>query len=50
MNPLKGRLYRGDKYSDAGGFTKGRIIVRGRLVARGKATKADFVLYWRRPT
>jgi type I restriction enzyme R subunit len=28
-------------------FTKGRIIVRGRLVARGKAKKADFVLYWR---
>lgn len=24
-------------------FTKGRIIVRGRLVARGKAKKADFV-------
>ncbi len=28
-------------------FTKGRIIVRGRLVARGRAKKADFVLYWR---
>lgn len=28
-------------------FTKGRIIVRGRLVARGKGKKADFVLYWR---
>lgn len=28
-------------------FTKGRIIVRGRLVSRGKAKKADFVLYWR---
>lgn len=27
-------------------FTKGRLIVRGRLVARGKAKKADFVLYW----
>ena len=27
-------------------FTKGRIIVRGRLVSRGKAKKADFVLYW----
>jgi type I restriction enzyme, R subunit len=27
-------------------FTKGRIIVRGRLVARGKGKKADFVLYW----
>ena len=27
------------------GFTKGRIIVRGRLVGRGRAKKADFVLY-----
>jgi type I restriction enzyme R subunit len=27
-------------------FTKGRIIVRGRLVTRGKAKKADFVLYY----
>ncbi len=27
-------------------FTKGRIIVRGRLVSRGKAKKVDFVLYW----
>ena len=26
-------------------FTKGRIIVRGKLVTRGKAKKADFVLY-----
>ena len=26
-------------------FTKGRIIVRGKLVSRGKAKKADFVLY-----
>jgi type I restriction enzyme, R subunit len=26
-------------------FTKGRIIVRGRLVGRGKAKKCDFVLY-----
>lgn len=26
-------------------FTKGRIIVRGRLVARGKPKRADFVLY-----
>jgi len=29
-------------------FTKGRIIVRGRLVSLGKAKKADFVLYWQR--
>ncbi|WP_397572505.1 EcoAI/FtnUII family type I restriction enzme subunit R [Silanimonas sp.] len=26
-------------------FTKGRIIVRGKLVARGKPKRADFVLY-----
>jgi len=26
-------------------FTKGRIIVRGRLVGRGRAKKCDFVLY-----
>lgn len=26
-------------------FTKGRIIVRGKLVSRGKPKKADFVLY-----
>jgi len=28
------------------GFTKGRIIVRGKLVARGKPKRADFVLYY----
>lgn len=28
-------------------FTKGRIIVRGRLVTRGKAKRADYVLYYR---
>ncbi|MBA3772805.1 MAG: DEAD/DEAH box helicase family protein [Ramlibacter sp.] len=27
-------------------FTKGRIIVRGRMVSRGKPKRADFVLYW----
>ncbi len=27
------------------GFTKGRIIVRGKLVSRGKAKRADYVLY-----
>lgn len=27
-------------------FTKGRIIVRGKLISRGKAKKADFVLYY----
>jgi type I restriction enzyme R subunit len=26
------------------GFTKGRIIVRGKLVTRGKAKRADYVL------
>ncbi len=26
-------------------FTKGRIIVRGKLVARGKAKRADYILY-----
>jgi type I restriction enzyme, R subunit len=26
-------------------FTKGRIIVRGRLVTRGRAKRADYVLY-----
>ena len=28
-------------------FTKGRIIVRGKLVARGQAQRADYVLYYR---
>lgn len=28
-------------------FTKGRIIVRGKLVARGQAKRADYVLYYR---
>lgn len=28
-------------------FTKGRIIVRGKLVTRGTAKKADFVLYFK---
>jgi type I restriction enzyme R subunit len=28
-------------------FTKGRIIERGKLVTRGKAKKADFVLYYK---
>ena len=28
-------------------FTKGRITVRGKMVSRGKAKKADFVLYYR---
>lgn len=28
-------------------FTKGRIIVRGKLVARGKAKRADYILYYK---
>ena len=28
-------------------FTKGRIIVRGRWVARGKAKRADYILYYK---
>jgi type I restriction enzyme, R subunit len=29
------------------GFTKGRIIVRGRLVTRGQAKRADYILYFK---
>ena len=29
------------------GFTKGRIIVRGKLVTRGKAKRTDYVLYYK---
>ena len=29
------------------GFTKGRIIVRGKLVSRGQAKRADYVLYYK---
>ncbi len=29
------------------GFTKGRIIVRGKLVNRGRAKRADYVLYYK---
>src|ERR1043165_2404477 len=29
------------------GFTKGRIIVRGKLVTRGAAKRADYVLYFK---
>jgi len=28
-------------------FTAGRVIVRGRLVARGKAKRADYILYYK---
>ena len=28
-------------------FTKGRIIVRGKLVSRGKAKRADYVLSYK---
>jgi type I restriction enzyme R subunit len=29
------------------GFTKGRIIVRGKMTYRGKAKRADYVLYYK---
>lgn len=29
------------------GFTKGRIIVRGKLVTRGKAKRADYILHYK---
>src|SRR6187401_3325898 len=29
------------------GFTKGRIIVRGKLVSRGAAKRADYILYYK---
>lgn len=29
------------------GFTKGRIIVRGKLVTRGKEKRADYILYYK---
>lgn len=28
-------------------FTKGRIIVRGKMVMRGKAKRADYILYYK---
>ena len=28
-------------------FTQGRVIVRGKLVARGKAKRADYILYYK---
>ena len=28
-------------------FTKGRVIVRGKMTARGKAKKADYVLFYK---
>ena len=28
-------------------FTKGRIVVRGKLVSRGKGKRADYVLYYK---
>ena len=32
---------------EEGSFTKGRIIVRGKLVTRGKAKRADYILYYK---
>ena len=29
------------------GFTKGRIIVRGKAVSRGKASRADYLLFYK---
>ncbi len=29
------------------GFTKGRIVVRGKLVSRGKGKRADYILYYK---
>ncbi|MBI4765933.1 MAG: DEAD/DEAH box helicase family protein [Deltaproteobacteria bacterium] len=29
------------------GFTKGRIIVRGKLITRGQAKRADYILYYK---
>ena len=31
-------------------FTKGRIIVRGKLVTRGQAKRADYILYYKQNT
>ena len=28
-------------------FTKGRIIVRGKLASRGKGKRADYILYYK---
>jgi type I restriction enzyme R subunit len=28
-------------------FTKGRVIVRGRMVSRGRAKRADYILYFK---
>src|SRR5215213_5021148 len=28
-------------------FTKGRIIVRGKMVSRGRAKRADYILYYK---
>lgn len=28
-------------------FTRGRIIVRGKLVTRGQARRADYILYYK---
>ena len=28
-------------------FTAGRVIVRGKLVARGKSKRADYILYYK---
>ncbi len=32
---------------EEGSFTRGRTIVRGKLVPRGRAKRADYVLYYK---
>ena len=42
-----GGLGRATQIREEVSFTKGRIIVRGKLVTRGKAKRADYVLYYK---
>ena len=35
------------RFARRSAFTKGRIIVRGKLVTRGKAKRADYILYYK---
>lgn len=30
-------------------FTNGRVIVRGKLITRGKSKRADYILYYKKP-
>src|SRR6202165_995006 len=49
ITPAIKRLGRGDmsQIRAERGFTEGRIIVRGKLVSRGEAKRADYVLYYK---